>query len=62
MKRTPQNKAPMDGKDRKKIKPVICYPVDTLPLPDIRPVATITHDKLDWYGFDENRENGNNSQ
>ena len=35
MKRTPQNKAPMDGKDRKKIKPVICYPVDTLPLPDM---------------------------
>jgi len=52
----------MYGKDRKKIKPVICYHVDTLPLPDMRPVATITHDKLDWYGFDENRENGNNSQ
>jgi uncharacterized protein len=35
MKRTPQNKSPVDGKDRKKIKPVICYPVDTLPLPDM---------------------------
>jgi len=35
MKRTPQNKAPMDGRDRQKIAPVICYPVDTLPLPDM---------------------------
>lgn len=35
MKRTPQNEFPNDGKDRQQIKPVICYPVDTLPIPDM---------------------------
>ncbi len=35
MKRTPQNKAPVDVDDRRTIKPVICYPVDTLPMPDM---------------------------
>lgn len=35
MKRTPENKAPADAEARKHIKPVICYPVDTLPMPDM---------------------------
>ena len=35
MKRTPENKAPADAETRKGIKPVICYPVDTLPAPDM---------------------------
>ena len=35
MKRTAQSKAPTDADARKAIKPVICYPVDTLPLPDM---------------------------
>ena len=35
MKRTPENKAPADAKARKDVKPVICYPVDTLPMPDM---------------------------
>jgi uncharacterized protein YcgI (DUF1989 family) len=120
MKRTPENKAPADAETRKGVKPVICYPVDTLPAPDMAlysaarqkmklmeevvvpprdaatfqvaagnffrivsiqgpqvgdlnlwaagdlserfysgkaralhgPMATITHDTLDWYGFD----------
>lgn len=36
MKRTPQNEFPEDGKERQQIKPVICYPVDTLPMPDMQ--------------------------
>ena len=35
MKRTPENKAPADAETRKGVKPVICYPVDTLPEPDM---------------------------
>ena len=35
MKRTPENKAPADAETRKGVKPVICYPVDTLPAPDM---------------------------
>ena len=35
MKRTPENKAPADAEARKDVKPVICYPVDTLPMPDM---------------------------
>jgi hypothetical protein len=35
MKRTPENKAPADAEARKGAKPVICYPVDTLPMPDM---------------------------
>ncbi|HCY85249.1 MAG TPA: hypothetical protein DHV36_08960 [Desulfobacteraceae bacterium] len=35
MKPTPQHNAPEDAKARKAVKPVICYPVDTLPLPDM---------------------------
>lgn len=138
MKPTPQNLAPQDAHARKSIKPIVCYPIDTLPaydsslyagaradmklidkvtvaprdaetfhvpaghlfritcpegpqvgdlnlwntndlnerffsgktralhgthvstgdrlwsnLPHMRPMATITHDTLDWYGWDE---------
>jgi uncharacterized protein YcgI (DUF1989 family) len=35
MKHTPQNKAPSDAHARRAIKPVICYPVQTLPQPDM---------------------------
>ena len=35
MKRIPQNKAPVDADSRRAIKPVICYPVDSLPLPNM---------------------------
>ena len=35
MKNTPQNQAPADADARMAIKPVICYPVDTLPPPDM---------------------------
>ena len=39
MKRTPQNHAPADADARMAIKPVICYPVDTLPPPDMATYA-----------------------
>jgi len=35
MKRSPQSQSPIDADARRAIKPVICYPVDTLPLPDM---------------------------
>ncbi len=35
MKRTPENKAPADAEVRKAVRPVICYPIDTLPIPDM---------------------------
>jgi uncharacterized protein YcgI (DUF1989 family) len=35
MKRTPQSKAPVDADARRAVHPVICYPVDTLPMPDM---------------------------
>ncbi|MBN0988222.1 urea carboxylase-associated family protein [Amphritea pacifica] len=35
MKHTRHNTAPADGDARKSIRPVICYPVDTLPKPDM---------------------------
>lgn len=35
MKPAPQHPAPADADARKAVKPVICYPVDTLPLPDM---------------------------
>ncbi|ATP45672.1 hypothetical protein CR511_17110 [Pseudomonas putida] len=35
MKPTPLSKAPNDAAQRKAIKPVLCYPVETLPRPDI---------------------------
>ncbi len=35
MKPTPQYQTPTDADTRRAIKPVICYPVDTLPLPDL---------------------------
>ncbi|MEJ2096954.1 MAG: urea carboxylase-associated family protein, partial [Deltaproteobacteria bacterium] len=34
MKRTPQSKAPADADARRAVQPVICYPVDTLPMPN----------------------------
>jgi len=39
MKRTPQSQTPADGDARRAIKPVICYPVDTLPPPDMTAYA-----------------------
>ncbi len=35
MKRTPQNRAPLDSEKRKEVEPVICYPIDALPLPNM---------------------------
>ena len=40
MKRTPQNKAPVDADARRMISPVICYPVDTLPMPNMAAYAS----------------------
>jgi uncharacterized protein YcgI (DUF1989 family) len=39
MKRTPQSKAPVDADARRAIKPVICYPIDTLPLTNMTTYA-----------------------
>lgn len=39
MKRTSQNRAPVDADGRKKMRPVICYPVDTMPTPDMAAYA-----------------------
>ena len=39
MKRTPQSQTPADADARRAIKPVICYPVDTLPPPDMTAYA-----------------------
>ena len=36
MKTSPQTPAPPDAKARKAVQPVICYPVDTLPRPDMK--------------------------
>ncbi|MGA8280361.1 MAG: DUF1989 domain-containing protein, partial [Desulfobacterales bacterium] len=33
MKRTPQSQAPADADARRAVKPVICYPIETLPVP-----------------------------
>lgn len=46
MKRPPQNSAPNDADARKAVKPVICYPVDTLPQPDMA-LYSAARDKLD---------------
>ena len=35
MKPTPQTPAPADAQARRSVEPVICYPVDTLPLPKL---------------------------
>ncbi|NDA08082.1 MAG: DUF1989 domain-containing protein [Alphaproteobacteria bacterium] len=35
MKYTPETNSPADADQRKEIEPVICYPVDTLPPPDL---------------------------
>ena len=39
MKRTPLSQAPLDAAARRAVKPVICYPVDTLPLADMAAYA-----------------------
>lgn len=39
MKYPPQNKAPLDANARRAIEPVICYPLETLPRPDITSYA-----------------------
>jgi uncharacterized protein YcgI (DUF1989 family) len=39
MKRTPKSQAPADADARRAVKPVICYPVDTLPRPDMATYA-----------------------
>lgn len=39
MKYTPENSAPIDAEERKSIKPVICYPIDGLPKPDMNRLA-----------------------
>jgi uncharacterized protein YcgI (DUF1989 family) len=59
----PGTAAPVDADARRAAPPVICYPVETLPSADLaiyaaarenlRPMATITHDTLDWYGVDD---------
>ncbi len=51
MKSTPQHPAPADADDRRAAAPVICYPTDTLPAPDmatyaaardtLRPIGTV---------------------
>jgi len=40
MKRTPQSKAPVDADARRAVRPVICYSVDTLPMPNMALYAT----------------------
>lgn len=39
MKNTPKNPAPPDAFARKELQPVVCYPVDTLPPPDMAMMA-----------------------
>jgi len=39
MKRTPKSQAPVDADARRAVKPVICYPVDTLPEPNMAAYA-----------------------
>jgi uncharacterized protein len=39
MKRTPQSQAPADAGARRAVKPVVCYPVDTLTMPDMTTYA-----------------------
>jgi len=46
MKRAPQNPAPADAESRKAVKPVICYPVDTLPKPDMA-LYSAAREKMD---------------
>ncbi len=41
MKHTPQTKMPADADARRAAKPVICYPVDTLPRPDMALYAAV---------------------
>ncbi|KLK89897.1 hypothetical protein AA309_28845 [Microvirga vignae] len=44
MKPTPITEAPADAMDRKAIKPVVCYPVDTLPRPDLAAYRALRDD------------------
>jgi uncharacterized protein YcgI (DUF1989 family) len=44
MKPTPVTKAPIDAAQRKAVKPVICYPVDHLPRPDISSYRSVRDD------------------
>ncbi|WP_431323431.1 urea carboxylase-associated family protein [Rhizobium sp. YTU87027] len=44
MKPQPITSAPEDASSRKAIKPVICYPVDTLPRPDLQAYRALRHD------------------
>ena len=46
MKRTPENKAPLDGDTLKKIAPVICYPTGTLPAPDMDLYRTLRNNMI----------------
>ncbi|MGA6927475.1 MAG: DUF1989 domain-containing protein, partial [Desulfosarcina sp.] len=46
MKHAPQNQAPVDADHRRAIRPVICYPIDTLPPPDMA-VYTAARQNLD---------------
>ncbi|XDZ64876.1 urea carboxylase-associated family protein [Alphaproteobacteria bacterium LSUCC0684] len=49
MKYTPQTPPPADAARRKEIEPVICYPVDTLPVPEMAryQAARTTMEKID---------------
>jgi uncharacterized protein YcgI (DUF1989 family) len=49
MKRFAENKAPADADARKSANPVICYPIDTLPLPDMRRYAA-ARATMKWTG------------
>ncbi|HEX8544540.1 MAG TPA: DUF1989 domain-containing protein [Pseudomonas sp.] len=44
MKPTPITEAPIDAAQRKAVKPVICYPVDRLPRPDISSYRRVRDD------------------
>jgi len=46
MKRVPKNPAPADAESRKAVKPVICYPIDTLPKPDMA-LYSAAREKMD---------------
>ena len=46
----PEHQAPADAAARRAIKPVICYPVDTLPRPDL---AALRRARAHWDKIDE---------
>jgi uncharacterized protein YcgI (DUF1989 family) len=41
MKSKPQNHAPSDAENRKAIEPVVCYPIDSLTMPDMTTYAAV---------------------